>query len=105
MDKKQKQTSLLGFSTVEVLGHKLRIVETNSTDELLLNNSLCYGIAKPVEDTIVLSTRQSETQMQVTFYHELLHVIDWILHNEQFEYDEDVINTLARGLATVKLGG
>lgn len=103
MNKKQNKTSILGFNKVEVLGHEFDIVETHITDELLLDNSLCYGIAKPVESKIIISTRQSETQMQVTFFHELLHVIDWILHNEQFEYDEVVINTLARGLATVKL--
>ena len=42
--------------------------------------------------------------MMQTFYHELLHAIDFISHNEQVTYDEECVNVLGRGLATVKLG-
>lgn len=104
MSKKQNKTTRLGFSKVEILGYHFDIVETDVTDELILDGSLCYGIASPMENKITISARQSDDQMMQTFFHEILHIIDWILHNQKFEYDEDVINTLATGLKTIKLG-
>ena len=41
--------------------------------------------------------------MRLTFFHELLHIIDFILHNEENKYDEETVNVLARGLNTVRL--
>ena len=52
---------------------------------------------------ILLDSKQSKESLKQTFYHELLHAIDWLSHNEVFQYDEETVNVLARGLMTVKL--
>lgn len=100
---KKKNTNILGFDTIEVLGHTLTIVETDDTNELLVNNQLCFGAYLPVDSRIVISTRQSLENMKQTFYHELLHAIDFLSHNEDYKYDEETVNVLGRGLATVRL--
>lgn len=103
MTKKKKKNTVLGFSQVEVLGHKIRIIETTDTNELLMGNSLTYGQFRPLDMEIIVSTNQGISGIQQTFYHELLHAIDWIMHNEEYKYDEEVVNVLARGLATVRM--
>lgn len=102
--KKEKRVqSILGFNSVEVLGHTLRVTESGVTDDLVYNGSLCFGLYKPIESEIVISTRQSPENMRQVFYHELLHAIDFLSHNEEYKYDEEVVNVLGRGLATVRL--
>jgi len=103
MTKKTKKKTRLGFSKVEVLGHTLHIKETDNTDELLINNQLVFGAFSPIDSLIILSTRQSPENMKQTFFHKLLHAIDWLSHNEEYKYDEEVVNALGRGLSTVKL--
>lgn len=103
--KKKKNKSILGFDTVEVLGHTFKVVETDS-DEILLDGgrNVALGFVKYFDSLIVIDNRQSKQSMMQTFYHELLHAIDFISHNEQVTYDEECVNVLGRGLATVKLG-
>lgn len=101
MKKKQKRTKL-GFSKVEVLGNTFKIIETDENIEY--NRSIVYGLCLPYDNLIYLDSRQSTESIRQTFYHELLHAIDWLMHNEEFKYDEETVNVLARGLATVKLG-
>lgn len=101
--KKTKSKSILGISKVEVLGHTLKVIETDRTDDLLINGQLCYGAYKPIDSEIVLSIRQSKENMYQTFYHELLHAIDWLSHNEEYKYEEEVVNVLGRGLSTVRM--
>lgn len=103
MTKKKKNKTLLGFSFVEVLGHKIRIIETEDNNELLLGSNLTYGQFRPLDMEIIISTNQGILSVNQTFYHELLHAIDWIMHNEEYKYDEEVVNVLARGLATVRM--
>ena len=102
--KNNKKETILGFTKVEVLGHKLRVIETDNTDDLVINGSLCFGAFKPIDSEIVISLRQSGENMKQTFYHELLHAIDFFSHNEEYKYDEEVVNVLGRGLHTVRLG-
>ena len=102
--KKQKTKTILGLTKVEVLGHKLRVIETDNTDDLVINGSLCFGAFKPIDSEIVISLRQSGENMKQTFYHELLHAIDWFSHNEEYKYDEEIVNVLGRGIHTVKVG-
>lgn len=103
--KKKKKKTKLGISKVEVLGHTFNIVETDK-DEILLDGgrNVALGFVKYFDSLIVIDSRQSLENMKQTFYHELLHAIDFISHNEQIAYDEEVVNVLARGLMTVKLG-
>lgn len=102
--KKKKKNSILGFNKLEVLGHTLKVIETDNIEELLVSGQLCFGAFHPIDSKIVVSTRQSPENMKQTFYHELLHAIDWLSHNEEYKYDEEVVNVLGRGLATVRLG-
>lgn len=104
MAKKKNKETILGFTKVEVLGHTLRVKETNVTDELMVGGQLCFGAYHPIESLITISTRQSPENMHQTFYHELLHAIDFLSHNEEYKYDEETVNVLGRGLSTVKLG-
>lgn len=102
--KKKKDKTRLGFSKVEVLGHHFDIIETDRDDVLLDGGrNVALGFVKYFEGIIVIDSRQSTESMQQTFYHELLHAIDFILHNEQVTYDEETVNVLARGLNTVRL--
>lgn len=101
--KKKKVETVLGFTSVEVLGHTISVEETTDTTELLVNNQLCYGLFSPLESKIVISTNQSAQNIKQTFYHELLHAIDWLSHNEEYKYDEEVVNVLGRGLSTVRI--
>lgn len=103
--KKKKIKTKLGFSKVEVLGHHFDIIETDSDDILLDGGrNVALGFVKYFEGIIVIDSRQSLESMKQTFYHELLHAIDFISHNEQVMYEEEVVNVLARGLMTLKLG-
>ena len=105
MAKKKKIKTKLGFTKVEVLGHHFDIIETDSDDILLDGGrNVALGFVKYLEGIIVIDSRQSLESMKQTFYHELLHAIDFISHNEQVMYEEEVVNVLARGLMTVKLG-
>lgn len=101
---KKKAKTILGIDKIEVLGHTIRVIETDNTDELVVNGQLCYGAYYPIDSKIVVSVRQSKENMKQTFYHELLHCIDFLSHNEEYKYDEEVVNVLGRGLSTVKLG-
>ena len=101
--KKKKIETVLGFNSIEVLGHTIIIEETSDTSKLLVNNQLCYGLFSPLDLRIVISTNQSGQNMKQTFYHELLHAIDWLSHNEEYKYDEEVVNVLGRGLSTVRV--
>ena len=101
----KKKNTVLGFDKITVLGHDFKIVETDDANDLILDNALSLGIVKLNEREIVLNKKQPIGEMEQALYHEILHVIDWIMHNEKCEYGEDIINTLARGLATIRLGG
>lgn len=101
--KKKKIETVLGFNSIEVLGHTIIIEETDDPNKLLVNNQLCFGLFSPLELKIVISTNQSGQNMKQTFYHELLHAIDWLSHNEEYKYDEEVVNVLGRGLSTVRV--
>lgn len=101
--KKKKVETVLGFSSIEVLGHTIVIEETDDPSKLLVNNQLCYGLFSPLDLKIVISTNQSAQNMKQTFYHELLHAIDWLTHNEEYKYDEEIVNVLGRGLSTVRI--
>ena len=101
---KKKNKTRLGFSRVEVLGHHFDIIETDKDDILLDGGrNVALGFVKYFDSIIVIDSRQSTESMTQTFYHELLHAIDFILHNEQVTYDEETVNVLARGLNTVRL--
>ena len=99
--KKKKKKTKLGFGKVEVLGHTFTIEETE--DPIVHERSIVYGLCMPYESLILLDSKQSKESLKQTFYHELLHAIDWLSHNEVFQYDEETVNVLARGLMTVKL--
>lgn len=101
---KKTNKTKLGFSKVEVLGHHFNIIETDRDDVLLDGGrTVALGFVKYFEGIIVIDSRQSKESMMQTFFHELLHAIDFILHNEQVTYDEETVNVLARGLNTVRL--
>lgn len=100
--KKKKDKTILGFDKVEVLGHTFKIVETDDDNELMYNRSVCLGLCKYMEQEIVIDIRQSIEGIKQTFFHELLHAIDYISHNESVEYSEECVNVLARGLMTVR---
>lgn len=101
--KKKRVETVLGFTSIEVLGHTIAIEETDDPNKLLVNNQLCFGLFSPLELKIIISTNQSGQNMKQTFYHELLHAIDWLSHNEEYKYDEEVVNVLGRGLSTVRV--
>ena len=101
--KKKKIKSVLGFNSIEVLGHTLRVIETDNLEDLLVNGQLCFGAFSPIDSRIVVSTKQSPENMKQTFYHELLHAIDWLSHNEEYKYDEEVVKVIGRGLSTVRI--
>lgn len=101
--KKKKVDTILDFTSIEVLGHTITIEETSDPGRLLVNNQLCYGLFSPLDMRIIISTNQSGQGMKQTFYHELLHAIDWLSHNEEYKYDEETVNVLGRGLATVRV--
>lgn len=88
---------------LEILGHEVTVKVTDNTSDLLLNGTLCYGIAKPKEGVIYIMEGLTKQEERVTFYHEILHYIDFLLHNEEFKYDEDTVNVLARGLSTLRI--
>ena len=101
---KKTNKTKLGFSKVEVLGHHVTIKETD--DESLLmagGRTVPAGWCDCNNGTIVIDNRFSKDYMRLTFFHELLHMIDFILHNEENKYDEETVNVLARGLNTVRL--
>lgn len=100
---KKKAKNIIGINKVEVLGHTFNIIETGDANLLNCNNVVTYGLCMPLESRIIISTNQSRESMKQTFYHELLHAIDYISHNEEFKYDEECINVLARGLMTVRI--
>ena len=104
MAKKTKKKSRLGIDTVEVLGHTFKIIETDKDEDLLVDRNVAMGFIRYFDSVIYIDSRQSIQNMKQTFYHELLHAIDFISHNERIEYDEETVNVLARGLMTVKLG-
>lgn len=102
--KKQKNKTILGFDEFEVLGNTFKIIETNDINTLLEGRDIPLGKCIPREHKVILDNTQAPQEVKQTFYHELLHLIDWLSHNENFTYDEETINVLARGLLTVKLG-
>lgn len=101
--KKTKAKTKLGFEYVEVLGHTFKIIETDKDEDLLSDRQVALGLIRYFDNVIYIDTRQSLQNIKQTFYHELLHAIDFISHNEHIEYDEECVNVLARGLMTVKL--
>lgn len=101
--KKKKKKTKLGFEYVEVLGHTFKIIETDKDEDLLADRQVALGLIRYFDNVIYIDTRQSLQNIKQTFYHELLHAIDFISHNEHIEYDEETVNVLARGLMTVKL--
>lgn len=103
MKKKKKKGSILGFEYVEVLGHTFKIIETDNEELLKDSRSIAFGLARFYDNVIYIDSRQSLQNIKQVFYHELLHIIDWISHNEQCQYNEECVNVLARGLMTVKL--
>lgn len=100
---KKKNKPILGFDTVEVLGHEFKIIETDNEELLKDGRNITFGRARFYDNVIIIDNRQSFQNMQQVFYHELLHIIDWISHNEAIVYDEECINVLARGLMTVRM--
>lgn len=102
--KKKKSESILGIEKVQVLGHTFKIIETDK-DEVLLDGgrNVALGFIKYFDSVIYIDSRQSPENMKQTFFHELLHAIDFISHNEQVMYDEETVNVLARGLMTVRI--
>lgn len=99
----RKTKRKLNFECVEVLGHKFKIIETSDENLLKEGRNITFGMARFYDNIIVIDNRQSVQNVNQVFYHELLHIIDWITHNEQCAYDEECVNVLARGLATVRL--
>jgi Zn-dependent peptidase ImmA (M78 family) len=102
MAKKTKKKTKLGFEYVEVLGHTFKIIETDKDEDLLSDRQVALGLIKYFDSVIYIDTRQSMQNIKQTFFHELLHAIDFISHNERVEYDEETVNVLARGLMTVR---
>lgn len=104
MAKKKKKTKL-GIDKVQVLGHTFRVIETDD-DKVLLDGgrNVALGFIRYFDSVIYIDSRQSLENMKQTFFHELLHAIDFISHNEQIAYDEETVNVLARGLMTVRIG-
>lgn len=100
--KKKREPTILGFSDIEILGHPVRVIETDDVNELLNSGQVCYGVCRPKDNEIIIDKRQTKQAIKQTFYHELLHYIDYIMHNEEFKYEEEVVNVLATGLSTVK---
>lgn len=88
---------------IEILGHKVKVEITSDRNKLLLDNRLCFGISIPREGSITIMKGLTKQEEKFVFYHEVLHYIDWLLHNEEFKYDEETVNVLARGLATIKI--
>lgn len=103
MSKKKMNKTRLGFSYVKILGHTYKIIETNDDKLLTSDRSVAFGRALFYDNLIYIDSRQSTQSMEQVLYHEILHIIDWISHNESLRYDEETVNVLARGLATVKL--
>jgi len=99
----RKSKTKLGYEYVEVLGHTFKIIETDDENLLKEGRNITFGMARFYDNLIYIDKRQSVQNIKQVFYHELLHVIDWISHNEQCNYDEECVNVLARGLATVRL--
>lgn len=103
MKKKKKIKTILGINSVEVLGHTFKIIETDKDEDLLIDRNVAMGLIRYFDSVIYIDSRQSLQNMKQTFYHELLHAIDFISHNERIEYDEETVNVLARGLMTVRI--
>lgn len=101
---KKKVKSRLGIDSVEVLGHTFKVIETDKDEDLLMDRNVTMGFIRYFDSVIYIDSRQSLQNMEQTLYHEILHAIDFISHNERIEYDEDTVNTLARGLMTVRMG-
>lgn len=101
---KKKVKSRLGIDSVEVLGHTFKVIETDKDEDLLIDRNVTMGFIRYFDSVIYIDSRQSLQNMEQTLYHEILHAIDFISHNERIEYDEDTVNTLARGLMTVRMG-
>ena len=101
---KKKAKSRLGIDSVEVLGHTFKVIETDKDEDLLMDRNVTMGFIRYFDSVIYIDSRQSLQNMEQTLYHEILHAIDFISHNERIEYDEDTVNTLARGLMTVRMG-
>lgn len=99
----RKSKTKLGYEYVEVLGHTFKIIETDDENLLKEGRNIAFGMARFYDNLIYIDKRQSVQNIKQVFYHELLHIIDWISHNEQCIYDEECVNVLARGLATVRL--
>lgn len=87
---------------IEILGHKFNVLLTSDKNLLLVNGRECLGVANPGEGYIRLSSEQTAFEQRQTLTHEILHCIDWIMHNGEFKYDEETIDTLARGLVTLR---
>lgn len=100
---KKKKKNRLGIDTVEVLGHTFKVIETDKDEDLLMDRNVAMGFIRYFDSVIYIDSRQSLQNMKQTFYHELLHAIDFISHNERLEYDEETVNVLARGLMTVRI--
>lgn len=101
--KKTKSKQVLNFDVVEVLGHKFKIIETDKEELLKSDRSITFGMVRFYDNIIYIDNRQSPQNIKQTFFHELLHAIDWISHNENCEYNEECINVLARGLMTLRI--
>ena len=99
---KKKKKTKLGFEYVEVLGHTFKIIETDKDEDLIDGRSVAFGLIRFYDNLIYIDARQSVQNIKQTFYHELLHAIDWLSHNEQCHYDEECVNVLARGLLTTR---
>lgn len=103
MSKKKTNKTKLGYSYVKILGHVYKIIETDKDEELISDRAVAFGRALFYDNLIYIDSRQSVQSMEQVLFHEIFHIIDWISHNESLRYDEETVNVLARGLATIKL--
>lgn len=88
---------------VNIMGFDYKIIYTDNTNDLMLNNVLCWGIHDPVNLKIYISTNQSKQKQEETLYHEIVHAIDYHTGTiGEYALSEDETESLAQGLATMR---
>lgn len=87
---------------IEVLGHTFTVELTDDYNKLNFNGNTCLGLVNYLTGMIYISSNQRPLEQRQTLTHEILHCIDYIMHNGQCKYDEETIDTLARGLVTLR---
>lgn len=86
---------------IEILGHTMEVIKFEPPR--YLRGVEVDGEVSVMKRKIFINDSLSAAQQKQTLYHEILHAIDWILNNECYTVDEEIINKLATGLATCKL--